>query len=94
MFANTLPKIVPALAASLLLGACATTPRVVTQTVTVTKVQYVPLPGADLMPCYYPLVPITNNASLLLSQQGAIRSLQVCNRQLDDLRALNAKVTP
>lgn len=74
------------------LGGCASTPVAAPpQIVTVTHVRYVPMPAADLLPCYYPKNPIRTNHDLLLSQQGAIRSLQVCNRQLDDLRSLNAK---
>lgn len=75
------------------LAACASTPVVApSQIVTVTHVRYVPLPAADLLSCVYPAGTLTTNQALLMAEQAAVRSLQVCNRQLDDLRTLDAKV--
>ena len=64
------------------------------QVVTVTKLQYQPLPKADLIPCWYPQNKIVTVQDLLLAEQGAIQSLMVCNKQLDDLRAISGKQKP
>lgn len=82
------------LAASLMVGCAATPVAVPPQVVMVTKVQYVPLPASDLLPCAYPLGLLETNRALFIAEQTAVRSLQTCNRQLDDLRALSAKVKP
>lgn len=82
------------LAVSLTAG-CASAPIAGTpQVVTVTKVQYAPLPASDLLPCAYPLGLLETNRALFVAEQAAVRSLQTCNRQLDDLRALSNKVKP
>lgn len=82
------------LAASLVAG-CASAPVAIPpQVVTVTQVQYIPLPTSDLLPCAYPLGLLETNRALFVAEQTAVRSLQTCNRQLDDLRALSAKVKP
>ena len=81
--------------AAIELAACAAVPVVAPpQVVTVTKLQYQPLPAADLIPCWYPQNKIVTVQDLLLAEQGAIQSLMVCNKQLDDLRAISGKQKP
>ena len=82
------------LAVSLMTG-CAAAPVVSPpQIVTVTHIQYAPLPASDLLPCAYPMGLLETNRALLVAEQTAVRSLQTCNRQLDDLRSLSTKVKP
>ena len=82
------------LVASIMAG-CAAAPIVSPpQIVTVTHIQYAPLPASDLQPCAYPFGLLETNRALLVAEQTAVRSLQTCNRQLDDLRVLSAKVKP
>lgn len=79
----------------LALAGCASAPVVAPpQIVTVTKVQYVPMPTADLVPCIAPPTAITTNADLLWAWQHALAALAVCNAQIADLRHLNDKVKP
>ena len=82
-------------AAALILAGCASSPVIAPpQIVTVTKVQYVSMPIADLVPCIAPPTAIKTNADLLWAWQHALAALAVCNAQIADLRHLNDKVKP
>jgi len=82
-------------AAALILAGCASSPVIAPpQIVTVTKVQYVSMPTADLVPCIAPPMAIKTNADLLWAWQHALAALAVCNAQIADLRHLNDKVKP
>lgn len=79
----------------LALAGCASAPVAAPpQIVTVTKVQYVSMPAADLVPCVSPPTAIKTNADLLWAWQHALAALAVCNAQIADLRHLNDKVKP
>lgn len=79
----------------LALAGCASAPVAAPpQIVTVTKVQYVPMPTSDLVPCIAPPTGIKTNADLLWAWQHALAALAVCNAQIADLRHLNNKVKP
>lgn len=77
---------------ALVLAGCASAPVVAPpQIVTVTKVQYVPLPAADLLPCIVPDVPIRTGADVIAAWQGALAALAVCNEQVTNLRAISSE---
>lgn len=84
--------LIPALLGASVLAGCATAPITAPpQVVTIKQVRYLPLPTADLISCAYPVGNLHTNLDLLMLEQFAVRSLQVCNKQLEDLRALDAK---
>lgn len=79
----------------LALAGCASTPVIAPpQIVTVTKVQYVPLPVSDLMPCVAPMVSIRTGADVIAAWQGALAALSVCNEQITNLRTISGQVKP
>ena len=77
------------LAAAALAG-CATTPVIAPpQIVTVTKLQYVPMPPADLQPCTTDQTAILTGADVVSAWQRSLAALAVCNSQISDLKHLN-----
>lgn len=58
--------------------------------VTVTKVQYVPLPAADLLPCVATATTIVTNADLWVAYQQALTVIGVCNGQITDLKRISS----
>lgn len=76
----------------LALAGCASAPVAAPpRIVTVTRVQYVPLPAADLEPCVVAPTPMLTGADVVAAWQAALEALAVCNDQITDLRAINAK---
>lgn len=76
----------------LALAGCASAPAIAPpQIVTVTKMQYVPLPAADLLPCVVAPVAIRTGADVIAAWQGTLAALSVCNEQITNLRTINAK---
>jgi hypothetical protein len=76
--------------ALLALCGCASTPVAAPpQIVTVTKVQYVPMPAADLLPCTIATQHIVTGADVIDAWQRTLQALAVCNAQVSDLRTLN-----
>lgn len=77
------------------LAGCATTPVAAPpRIVTVTKVQYVPMPPADLLPCTVTTQRILNGADVVAAWQRTLAALAVCNAQVEDLRRLNVQHQP
>lgn len=77
------------LAAAVLAG-CATTPVAAPpRIVTVTKLQYVPMPAADLLPCTVATHRITTGADVIAAWQRTLEALAICNAQVEDLKHLN-----
>jgi hypothetical protein len=76
--------------ALLVLCGCASTPVAAPpQIVTVTKVQYVPMPAVDLLPCTVATQRIVTGADVIDAWQRTLQALAVCNAQVSDLRNLN-----
>lgn len=77
--------------ALLTLAGCANAPVTAPpKIVTVTKVQYVPLPAADLLPCVATATTIATNADLWVAYQQALTTIEVCNGQLSDLKRISS----
>lgn len=77
------------LAATALAG-CATTPVAAPpQVITVTKLRYVPMPAADLLPCKVATGQILTGADVVSAWQRTLAALAVCNSQISDLKHLN-----
>lgn len=62
--------------------------------VTVTQVQYVPMPAADLLPCTVTTDRLLTGADVVAAWGRTLAELAVCNAQLDDLRRLNDQHQP
>lgn len=77
------------------LAGCATTPVAAPpRIVTVTEVQYVPMPPADLLPCTVATQRIETGADVVAAWQRALQALAVCDAQVSDLRRLNNQHHP
>ena len=77
------------------LASCATTPVAAPpRIVTVTKVQYVPMPAADLLPCTVATQRILTGADVVAAWQRTLEALAVCDAQVSDLRRLNVQRQP
>lgn len=77
------------------LAGCATTPVAAPpRIVTVTKVQYVPMPPADLLPCTVATQRILTGADVVAAWQRTLQALAVCDAQVGDLRRLNNQHHP
>lgn len=75
----------------LALSGCASAPVVAPpKIVTVTKVQYVPLPAADLVPCVAAVATLVTNGDLWVAYQQALTVNEVCNSQITDLKRISA----
>lgn len=73
------------------LAGCASTPVTAPpKIVTVTKVQYVPLPAADLLPCVTDATTLATNADLWVAYQQALTVIGVCNGQIMDLKRISS----
>jgi len=62
--------------------------------VTVTKVQYVPMPASDLLPCTVATGRILTGADVVAAWQRTLAALAVCNAQVEDLRRLSVQHPP
>ena len=62
--------------------------------VTVTQVQYVPMPAADLLPCTVATHRILTGADVVAAWQRTLEALAVCNAQVSDLKRLNDQHHP
>lgn len=83
------------LALALALAGCAATPVTAPpRVVTVTRIQYAPLPAADLLPCLPPAGPLETNADLWMAYQATRVALSVCNGQIHDLERLSGTPPP
>lgn len=77
------------------MAGCATTPVAAPpRIVTVTKVQYVPMPASDLLPCTVATQRITTGADVVSAWQRTLEALAVCDAQVSDLRRLNTQRQP
>jgi hypothetical protein len=82
------------LSASVIAG-CASTPVAAPpRIVTVTKVQYVTMPAADLLPCTVATQHILTGADVIAAWQRALQALAVCNAQVSDLKRLSDQGHP
>ena len=73
------------------LAGCASAPVTAPpRVVTVTRVQYVPLPAADLLPCVATATTIATNADLWVAYQQALTVIGVCNGQITDLKQISS----
>jgi hypothetical protein len=88
-------RIVLMLLVCISLTACASTPVAAPpQLVTVTKVRYVPMPAADLLPCTVTSGPIRTGADVVDAWQHALQALAICDAQISDLKRLNTQAHP
>jgi len=72
------------------IAGCASTPVAAPpRIVTVTKVQYVPMPAADLLPCTVATHSILTGADVVNAWQHALEALAICNAQVSDLKRLS-----
>lgn len=74
---------------------CASTPvSAPPRIVTATKVQYAPMPAADLLPCTVATHQILTGADVVDAWQHALEALAICNAQISDLKRLSDQAHP
>ncbi len=80
--------------AAVALAGCASNPVVAPpQIIHVTRIQYTPLPAADLVPCRVARTPILTGADVVSAWQRTLSALAVCDSQISDLSRLNEQST-
>ena len=90
---NRSPWLIAGIAVSL--AGCASAPVIAPpKIITVTKVQYVPMPASDLLPCTVATQRITTGADVVAAWQRTLQALAVCDAQVENLRRINVQHQP